>query len=54
MIFIVDYYNPKADKVLALSVEANDIESAKDIARKELRQIGIPKRNIRNIEEFNI
>lgn len=51
-IFIVDYWLMNQIDTSALIIEASNTEEARELAITELKSLGIPKRNIRNIERF--
>ena len=52
MAYGVDYYDPNEDEVLYLVVDAASLTEAREKAISELKNMKIPKRNIRNIEEL--
>ena len=51
-VYGVDYYDPVENEVRFMIVDATDINHARQEAIRELREYGISKRNIRQIEEL--
>jgi len=50
-IYICDYIDPAVNQLDSLVVEAVDDDTAKELAIKELKTLGIPKRYLIKIEE---
>lgn len=51
-VYGVDYYDPTENEVKFMIVDATDDDHARQEAIRELREYGISKRNIRQIEEL--